>query len=177
MGALLDLVNYLKGQTASVGSTPASTQSKADDALRKHRITVMKPGAATSGDDAAAGTDIAETPIFVNFTGSTLLVTGITYACGNTGVTAADATASTLTIFSRDSAGATQTSIGTMSTATTGSGGVGTLAVGQKGVFTLNATVASRIVPVGGVMTLTRTHASTGTVIPGGTITIEYQEQ
>jgi hypothetical protein len=177
MGALNDFANYLKGQLSNVGSTPASTQSKAVDSITKHRITFLKPGSVPNGDDGAAATDIAETPVFVNLTGSTLLVTGITYGCGATGFTAADATASTLTIFSRDSTGATQTSIGTMSTATTGSGGVGTLTTGQKGAFTLSATMANRVVPVGGVMTFTRTHASTGTVVPGGTITIEYVEQ
>ena len=176
MSALDDFVRYLKGQLTNVGASGASTQAKAEQVLRTHRITVMKPGAATSGDDAAAATDTAETPIFVNLTGTTLTVTAITYGCGNTGFTAADATASTLSIFSRDSTGANQLTIGTMTTATTGGGGVGTLAVGQKGAFTLNATTANRIVPIGGVITYSRTHASTGTVVPGGTITIEYQE-
>jgi hypothetical protein len=176
MSGRSDFKNYLLGQLSNVGATPANTQAAAAAIAQTHRITVLKPGAATSGDDAAAATDIAETPIFVNMSGTTLTVTKITYCCGNTGFTAADATASTLTLFSRTSAGATQTSIGTMSTATTGGGGVGTLAVGQQGAFTLNATLANRVVPVGGCITLTRTHASTGTVIPGGTITIEYTE-
>jgi hypothetical protein len=176
MSGRSDFKNYLLGQLSNVGATPANTQAAAAAVAQTHRITVMKPGLATSGDDAAAGTDTAETPIFVNMTGTTLTITGAKYCCGNTGFTAADATASSLNLFSRTSAGASQTAIGTMTTATTGGGGVGTLAVGQQGAFTLNATLANRVVPIGGSITYSRTHLSTGTVVPGGTITIEYTE-
>jgi hypothetical protein len=172
MGALNDFVNYLKGQTANVGSTPSSTQSKAADAVTKHRITVLKPGAATSGDDAAAATDIAETCVFVNLTGSTLTLTKASYACGNTGITGLDANAPTLTLFSRNSTGANQLSMATLAFNTA----LGTLTVGQQAAFTLSGTPTNLVIPVGGSITLTRTHAGVGIVVPGGTITIEYVE-
>lgn len=174
MSGNTDLETLVRAQASDVGTTPVNTQAAATALVRERVYSFMKPGAATSGDDAAAATDIAETPVFVNTESGTITIKSVTYACGNTGITAADATASTLTIFKRDATGANQVSIATMSTATTGSGGVGTLTVGQKGAFTLTATVANRTVPVGGVLTLTRTHASTGTVIPGGPITIRY---
>lgn len=176
MTAIGDFINYMKGQLSSVGASGVLTQAAAINQIQRRTFSFLKPGAATSGDDAAAATDITETPVFVNRTGGTITIQSIDYCCGATGITAADATASTLTIFKRDAAGANQLSLGTMSTATTGSGGVGTLAVGQRGAFTLTATLANLTVVNGGVLTLTRTHASTGTVIPGGQITIYYTE-
>jgi len=172
MSAMSDLILYIKGQLANVGANPLNTQTAAAAALQKHRITVMKPGAATSGDDAAAATDIAETPIFVNNTGTTITVTSIKYCCGATGITGADATAPTLTIFSRNSAGGAQTSVGSF----VFNLAAGVFTTGMQATFTLNATIANRTVPVGGSLTLTRTHAGGGIVIPGGTITIEYTE-
>src|SRR4051812_34926765 len=105
MSAMGDLVLYLKGQLANVGATPLNTQTAAATAVQKHRIAFLKPGAATSGDDAAAGTDITETPVFVNLTGSTITITSVKQSIGATGITGADATAPTLTLFSRTSAG------------------------------------------------------------------------
>ncbi len=172
MGAWTEFLNYIKGQTSSVGTSGAATQAAAVAGLQKHRITVMKPGAATSGDDAAAATDIAEVPIFVNLTGNTITVTGVRYGCGATGIIGADATAPSLNIFRRDSAGANQTAVATM----TFNLAAGTFTTGMQATFTLNATQANRVVPVGGILTLTRTHAGGGIVIPGGTITIEYTE-
>ena len=176
MSAMSDYINYLKGQLANVGATPANTQAAGASASQKHRIVVMKPGAATTGDDAAAATDTAETPIFVNLTGSTITIKQIKYACGNTGITAGDTNFSTMTIFKRDAAGANQTSLATATTQTTGAGGMGTLTVGQSAAFTLTATLANLTVVNGGVLAYTRTHSASGLVIPGGPIVIEYTE-
>lgn len=167
-----DLVNYLKGQLANVGVSPAATQTQAAKMVQTHRISFLKPGAATSGDDAAAGTDIAETPVFVNMTGSTITITGVKQSIGATGIVGADATAPTLTLFSRTSAGASQTSIATM----VFNLAAGTFTTGMVATWTLSATLANRTVPVGGVITFTRTHAGAGIVVPGGAITIEYTE-
>jgi hypothetical protein len=172
MSAMGDLVNYLKGQLASVGVSPLLTQAAGATALQKHRITVMKPATTISGDDSGIAVDITETPIFVNLTGTTITVTGMKYASGATGMTGLDANAPSLNLFSRTSTGASQLAVAVMTFGTA----VGAITTGQQVTGTLSATVANRTVPVGGVLTLSRTHAGAGIVIPGGTITIEYTE-
>lgn len=173
--SLTSFANSMKGGVAA-DSTTGTTFSDVDRSLKTRVFTFMKPGLATSGDDAAAATDTTETPVFVNRTGGTITILSIDYICGATGFTAADATASSLNIFKRDAAGANQLAVATMTTATVPGLGVGTLAVGQRGAFTLTATVANLTVVNGGVLTYTRTHLSTGTVVPGGAIVITYTE-
>lgn len=168
------LANALKGAIAS----DSSLTSNADvtSAIQTRVFTFLKPGAATSGDDAAAGTDIAETPVFYNGTGATITITDVRYVCGNTGFTESATVYSTLTLNKRDSAGANSTSVATMKTDLVANGGVGTLTVGKQGAFTLTTTQADRVIAAGGVLCIAKTHASTGTVIPGGVIVVTYVE-
>lgn len=167
MGAGVTVANLLK-QISGDSATP--TAADCDEAVRGHSVTVMKPGAATSGDDAAAGTDITETPIWSNDTGAQITITGITYRCGATGIIGADATAPTLTIFKRDSAGANQVSVGSFIFNLAN----GTFTTGMRATFTLSAVAGALQLPAGSCLTLTKTHAGAGIVIPGGGITIRY---
>lgn len=167
MGAGINIANALKQMTSD---STTVTGADCDEAIRGHSFTIMKPGAATSGDDAAAGTDIAETPIWSNDTGAQVTVTGITYRCGATGIIGADATAPTLTVFKRDSAGANQVSVGSFVFNLAN----GTFTTGMRATFTLSAVAGAIQVAAGSTLTLTRTHAGAGIVIPGGGITVRY---
>ncbi len=158
------------------GAFSDATLYTADDIDRSARtrvFTFQKPGAATSGDDAAAATDTAETPVFYNGTGSTITIKSIRYTCGNTAITAGDTHFSTMTISKRDAAGANSTSLATATTQTTG---MGTLTVGQSAAFTLTATTANLKVVAGGTINYARTHTMNGLVIPGGAIVVQYTE-
>ncbi len=173
MSAMTDLESYLLGQTVNVGASGAATQLAVTRAVRTRVFTFMKPGAATSGDDAAAATDTTETPVFVNTWTGTITIKAVYYTCGATAITAGDTHYSTMTLFKRTAAGATQTSLATATTQTTG---MGTMTVGQKAAWTLTATLADLTVVTGGILTYTRTHTMNGLVIPGGAICIVYTE-
>lgn len=167
MGAGANVAQLLK---QICGDSAAPTAADCDEAVRGHSVTVMKPGLATSGDDATAATDTTETPVWSNDTGAQVTITGITYRCGATGITGADATAPTLTIFKRDSAGANQVSVGTF----VFNLAAGAFTTGMRATFTLSAVAGALQVPAGGCLTYTRTHAGGGIVVPGGGITIRY---
>lgn len=167
MGSGINIANTLKQMTSDSATV---TAADCDEVARGHSFTVMKPGAAMTGDDSAAGTDIAETPIWSNDTGGQVTITSITYRCGNTGIIGADATAPTLTVFKRDSAGANQVSVGSFIFNLAN----GTFTVGMRATFTLSAVAGAIQVANGSTLTLTKTHAGGGIVIPGGSITVRY---
>ncbi len=163
-------VDALKG---AFSDATLYTAADIDRAARTRVIVFPKPGAATSGDDAAAATDTSETGVFYNGTGGTITVLSARYVCGNTGITAGDTHYSTMTLSKRDAAGANSTSLATATTQTTG---MGTLTVGQSAAFTLTATTANLKVVAGGTLNYARTHTMNGLVIPGGVIVIQYTE-
>lgn len=173
MGSSNNVANFVK-QVSNDAATP--TAADVDNCIRTRSFTFMKPSTLISGDDSGIAVDITETGVWVNRTGNQVSVISADYVCGATGITAADATASSLNLFKRDAAGANQVALGTMTTATVGGGGVGNLTTGQKGAFTLSAVAGALQVPNGGVITFSRTHVGAGLVIPGGPITVRYTE-
>lgn len=70
------------------------------------------------------------------------------------------------TFTSRDSAGVSNLVAATLKTDTVANGGIGTTVAHKKYTATLSATVANRVIPADGVLTLTRAKASTGTQLP-----------
>lgn len=175
MSAAKDLRTYLTGQLQAVGATPSATQAAAISQLLTLRIPCQKPGAATTGDDAAAATDVTDYVLWSNDTGFDVTLTGVTFRPGNTGFTESTSVYSTMTLTKRTSAGATSTSVATATTNTVANGGLGTMTTGQTGNFTLTGTIADRTIAAGACILYSKTHASTGTVIPGGVITLTFR--
>lgn len=83
-------------------------------------------------------------------------------------LTAADATARTLTVYNRGQAGAGTTVIATLVTNLAGASWV----AGDKKLFTLTATAADLAVTAGDVFECVETVASTGTVRPESQLTV-----
>ncbi len=83
-------------------------------------------------------------------------------------LTAADATARTLTVYNRGQAGAGTTVIATLVTNLAG----GNWTANDEKAFTLTATVADRNVSAGDVLEVVETVASTGTVRPESQIVV-----
>jgi len=179
MSAVKDLLTYLLGQTQAVGATPSSTQAAVTTQLFTLTVPCLKPGAGAatgSGDDAAAGTDITDNILWSNDTGFDVTLVGATFRPGTTGFTESTSVFSTMTLTKRTSTGATSTSVATATTNTVANGGLGTMTVGQTGQFTLTATIADRVIPAGSCILYSKTHASTGTIIPGGVITLALRK-
>src|SRR6185369_9495134 len=107
--------------------------------VRLRCVSVPKPGVATTGDDAAAGTDYTDIPIWCNQTGGQVTITNISFTSGATGFTESTSVFATLTITKRTSAGASSTTVGTATTNTVANGGLGTMTTGMVGNFTLTA--------------------------------------
>ena len=178
MTAAKDLRTYLTGQLQAVGATPSSTQTAAITQLLTLRIPCQKPGAGAAtgtGDDAAAGTDITDNVLWSNDTGFDVTLTGATFRPGNTGFTESTSVFSTMTLTKRTSAGASSTSVATATTNTVANGGLGTMTTGQTGNFTLTATITDRTIAAGACILYSKTHASTGTILPGGLITMTFR--
>ena len=84
-------------------------------------------------------------------------------------LTAADATARTLTIFNRGQAGAGTTVIATLVTNLAG----GNWVANDEKAFTLTATVANRNVAAGDVLECVETVAGAGTIRPQATVVVK----
>ncbi|MES2359930.1 MAG: hypothetical protein V4529_16445 [Gemmatimonadota bacterium] len=178
MTAIKDVRTFLLGMTQAVGATPSSTQAAVLSQLLTLRIPCLKPGAGAAigtGDDAAAGTDITDNVLWSNDTGFDVTLTGVSFRPGVTGFTESTSVFSTMTLTKRTSAGATSTSVATATTNTVANGGLGTMTVGQTGAFTLTATIADRTIAAGACILYSKTHASTGTILPGGVITLTFR--
>lgn len=74
----------------------------------------------------------------------------------------------TYTFNSVDANGVTPLTAATMTTNTVANGGIGTTVAFKKYAATLSGTLANRVIPAGGALTMVRTHASTGTAVPLG---------
>jgi hypothetical protein len=76
----------------------------------------------------------------------------------------------TYTFNSVDVNGVTPLVAATLTTNTTANGGIGTTVAHKEYSATLSSTLANRVVPAGGCLSMARTHASTGTAVPYGSV-------
>lgn len=118
--------------------------------------------------DAAAGTDYTYALLKVPFNVQIIDVT----ICPGAALTAADATANTYTLAKADGAGGAATTVASVVTTVAG----GSWVADTFKAMTLSATAANLLVNDGQIMTLKKTHASTGTVTPASTCTVRYRK-
>ncbi len=112
------------------------------------------------GADGAANTATAETTIGVLPEGGTLLGAWVT---GDAGVTADDTNYATITLRKRTSAGASATSIATLSTTTAGSG---TWTAFAPEAFTVVTAASANVVAAGSSLTLEISKPGSGVQLP-----------
>lgn len=118
--------------------------------------------------DAAAGTDYTYGSIKVPFRVRVLDVT----ICPGAALTAADATANTLTLAKADGAGGAATTVASITTNLAS----GNWVADTFKALTLSATFANTLVADGQILTLKKTHAGAGTVTPASTCTIRVRK-
>jgi hypothetical protein len=118
--------------------------------------------------DAAAGTDYTYALIKVPFNVQIIDVT----ICPGAALTAADATANTITLAKADGAGGSATTVASIVTNVAS----GNWVADTFKSMTLSATAANLLVNDGQILTLKKTHASTGTVTPASTCTVRYRK-
>ena len=118
--------------------------------------------------DAAAGTDYVYGSIKVPWRVKSLDAT----ICPGAALTAADATANTLTLAKADGAGGAATTVASIVTNLAS----GNWVADTFKALTLSATPANVLVADGQILTLKKTHAGAGTVTPASTLTIRYRK-
>lgn len=153
---------------------PSSTLTGKEVAARAlGRKTVRVPVIA----DAAAGTLIAERSM-LSFPASQypngVEIKEIRFR-SSVAITESTSLYATDTFRSRDSDGVTPLVAATLTTDTVANGGVGTTVAHKQYSATLSATAANRVVPAGGVLTLQRAKASTGTQLPECLYTVVFE--
>jgi len=84
----------------------------------------------------------------------------------DTAITESTSVYATDTFTSRDSLGVSNLTAATLTTNTVANAGIGTTVAHKKYAATLSVTLANRVVPADGTLTLTRAKASTGTQLP-----------
>jgi hypothetical protein len=118
--------------------------------------------------DAAAGTDT----VYASFKAPWRFQVIEAIVCPGAALTAADATANTYTLAKADGAGGSATTIATLVTTVAG----GSWVADVFKAMTLSATVANTFVADGELVTLKKTHASTGTVSPASTLSLRIRK-
>lgn len=118
--------------------------------------------------DAAAGTDY----VYGSFKAPYALQVLEAIVCPGAALTAADATANTYTLAKADGAGGSATTIATLVTTLAG----GSWVADTFKAMTLSATFANTLVADGQLVTLKKTHLSTGTVTPASTLSIRVRK-
>lgn len=118
--------------------------------------------------DAAAGTDY----VYGSFKAPYRFQVIEAIVCPGAALTAADATANTYTLAKADGAGGGATTIATL--VTTLAGGSWVADVFKS--MTLSATAANLLVADGQLVTLKKTHLSTGTVTPASTLSLRIRK-
>lgn len=117
--------------------------------------------------DAAAGTDYT----YGSFKAPFAFQVVEAVVCPGAALTAADATANTYTLAKADGAGGSATTIATLVTTLAG----GNWVADTFKTMTLSATFANTLVARGQIVTLKKTHLSTGTVTPASTLAIKIR--
>jgi hypothetical protein len=118
--------------------------------------------------DAAAGTDYTYGSFKAPYRFQVIEV----IVCPGAALTAADATANTYTLGKSDGAGGAITTIATLTTTLAGASWV----ADTYKTMTLSATAANLLVADGQLVTLKKTHLSTGTVTPASTCSIRIRK-
>jgi hypothetical protein len=118
--------------------------------------------------DAAAGTDYT----YGSFKAPFALQVVDATVCPGAALTAADATANTYTLAKADGAGGAATAIATLVTTLAG----GNWVADTFKAMTLSATFANTQIADGQLVTLKKTHLSTGTVTPASTLSIRVRK-
>ncbi len=117
--------------------------------------------------DGAAGTDYT----YGSFKAPFAFQVVEAVVCPGAALTAADATANTYTLGKADGAGGSSTAIATLATTLAG----GNWVADTFKPMTLSATFANTLVARGQIVTLKKTHLSTGTVTPQSTLAIKIR--
>ena len=118
--------------------------------------------------DAAAGTDYTYASFKAPFRFKVIDAT----ICPGAALTAADATANTLTLAKADGAGGAATTIASIVTNLAS----GNWVADTFKAMTLSATAANLLVADGQIVTLKKTHAGAGTVTPASTLTLRIRK-
>jgi hypothetical protein len=118
--------------------------------------------------DGAAGTDT----VYGSFKASYAFEVLEAVICPGAALTAADATANTVTLAKADGAGGSATTVASIVTNVAG----GNWVADVFKPMTLSATPANRFVARGQLVTLKKTHASTGTVSPASTLCLRVRK-
>lgn len=118
--------------------------------------------------DAAAGTDYTYGSFKAPYAFRVIEAT----VCPGAALTAADATANTYTLAKADGAGGSATTIATLVTTLAG----GNWVADTFKAMTLSATFANTLVADGQIVTLKKTHLSTGTVTPASTCVLRVRK-
>ena len=117
--------------------------------------------------DAAAGTDYT----YGSFKAPFAFQVVEAVVCPGAALAAADATANTYTLGKADGAGGSSTVVATLVTTLAG----GNWVADTFKPMTLSATFANTLVARGQIVTLKKTHLSTGTVTPASTLAIKIR--
>lgn len=136
----------------------ADVQDLLSDGILEMRITL----------DAAAGTDYTYASVKVPFDIRVLEAV----ICPGAALTAADATANTITLGKSDGAGGAITTVASIVTNLAS----GNWVADTYKAMTLSTTFANTLVDDGQLLTLKKTHASTGTVTPASTCIVRYRK-
>ncbi len=118
--------------------------------------------------DAAAGTDT----VYASFKAPYRCQVIEAIICPTAALTAADATANTYTLGKSDGAGGSITTIASVVTNVAG----GSWVADTFKAMTLSATAANLLIADGQLVTLKKTHASTGTVNPASTLSLRIRK-
>lgn len=153
------------------GDSAAPTAASIDQLIRKRRVAVLRTSGATGAntDDAMANTATAEQQIF--WASVAITITALEYV-PNAAITADASNNAVITFSKRTSAGASQTTLGTITTNLA----LGNLAAGQGAAATLTATTTDLQVAAGSSIGVANTKGGTGVVLRAGTYVIEYTE-
>ena len=125
-------------------------------------------------EDAAAGDELAEMPIYIDSrTAGGLVVTAVKFVPA-AALTAHDTNYKTVTVSWRSAAGGAATVVATGTTKTSGGGGSGNWTAFVP--VSLPVTAANATLPAGGQLTFLFSKAGTGVKLPAGTLVVEYEE-
>lgn len=131
-------------------------------------LTLLQDSWDKESADAAAGTATAEHVFFR--APAAVIIKAVRYV-PDAALTAADATAATLTVAQRNAAGTSvNTSFATVNTKTTGSGGSGN----WTAFVPVSLALAGSSMSAGDILTIAISKLSTGTVVPAGQLIIDY---
>lgn len=157
----MTVANVVKEMTGIFPSDSSQLSTDIQDAITDDIITIPMLL------DGAAGTDYT----YGSFKAPFAFQVVEAVICPGAALTAADATANTYTVAKADGAGGGATTVATLAT---------TVAAGNwvADVFktmTLSATFANTLVARGQIVTLKKTHLSTGTVTPQSTLVLKIR--